>query len=495
MTSDLDTASLRQRLNCLLQYFRNVDVLLPLSIGLAFVVTRLTLALFSDPYGDEAWYFFLSYRPTEWLEFDLTKSHPPFFYVLMCPFAQLGLVPVRLFVLSMSSLGLCLCYALGRDMGAPRVPLLALLTVFNLTTPFYRFSVAFFQDGIVTTALLAGMWLSCRGKRDAASVLFLLAALCKELYIPAAVVLAFMQYDVEEMRKFSKRFVVELAAWFLVGLWFIYQYLVLGGRDVLLESRAASEYPMWYPLTSVGIPAAATVIALSLWRLDPGKRNMTFLGLYVVYWYFIALWGNYQVWYILFPTYLWILLVAASFNSENAKPLVPADLTNEAPKQDQGDLAADKTDSNRRKERTQRQSDPRTSLSDVRERRKLGICTVVLLIAIFVFSGVYHESFQKPNHYAQDVLEEIEDREIDLVLAVDVFWAAKHYPYGTSGITLRVVTADGFDDIDLSRFSWVLFRKEAQNERLRNAFEQGDYGNGSLVYENPEYSLISVIRG
>lgn len=337
-----------------------------------------------DPYGDEAFYFYLARHPQVYFATPEASSHPPLLYYLYYPFSQ-TLANFRLVNILVGAMVPCLVYLIlvKKNVKWPIRFFISIILTFH--SIFVKYSAVVFLDMLGTFFALMALLFYLRGNNKVYSASLFLALMTKEYFV----IFALTQIATYFLRKHSIHRPTAIALG-LFGLWSFVYYFIKGLPMFLLYGHSRN------PLNLAGLNRMFIVILLvPVIILTFKMTNIEFLSISAVYPIFLYFWGTCEEWYLILPIAINSCLVALALNQLLNSTLngFPRSLT----------------------------------------RKKIASATLIILAiamaAEFYLTVMYIQ--EPPTYDLREVANYLRDNYYDRNIAmIDCFWAYKYYPLG-----------------------------------------------------------------
>ena len=343
--------------------------------------------LYIDPYGDEAFYFYLARHPQTYFVTPEATSHPPLLHYLYHPFSQ-TLANFRLINILVGAMVPCLVYLIlvKKNVKWPIRVLAPIIITFHFT--FVKFSAIVFLDMLGTFFALMALLFYLQGNNWVYCASLFLALMTKEYFV----IFALAQIAAYFLRKHSIHRPTAIALG-LFGVWSFVHYHISGPPLFLLYVHS------YNPLNLASLNRMfINILLVPVITLTFQMVNIEFFSISVVYPLFLYFWGTCEEWYLILPIAINSCLIALALNQ-----IPDLKLSRLSPK--------------------------------IRSKLKIILITFVMTILIFSFywetlsTGSFIQTSK--NHDLQEVTDFLKTHFNNQNIAiVDCFWAYKYYPLG-----------------------------------------------------------------
>lgn len=268
----------------------------------------------TDPYGDEAFYFYLSRHPESYFTNSVALGHPPLLYYLYRVFSN-TLTNFRLVNIIVGAMVPCLIYLILSKKGVTWLNKIAVSTFFTFHYIFVKYSTIVFLDMLGTFFALMALFFYLRENNKIYAISLFFALMTKEYFIIFALVQIVTHFF--KKRRIHKPTVIALG---LFGIWCLH-YVVRGPPTVLLIVHSIN------PLELDGLNRMfVNLFFIPMIALTFKKANLEFFLVPIAYSFFLFFWGTCEEWYLLLPIAINSCLIALAVDQifKSKSPRMPS---------------------------------------------------------------------------------------------------------------------------------------------------------------------------
>lgn len=308
-TLNLDIEDLQTKIcNQIRHYIINKEVVTLVSLFTLALVLRLN-NLNADPYGDEAFYYYLTKYPQNYFVNPKAPGHPPLLYILYHLFSQ-KLMDFRLINILIGTLIPCIVYLIldTKKVNYPFKVLASSFLIFNYL--FVKYSSFVFLDMLGTFFALIALLFYLRRNNKTYVVSLFLSLTTKEYFIIFA--LSMIGSIFLKKHNIHKPTVIALS---LFGLWTLANYFI----TVRARLTGLPPFPLsghaYNPLSLDALNTMfISIFFIPIIAFAFKKENLELFAASSAYPLFLCFWGNTEEWYLLLPIAINVCLIALALD-------------------------------------------------------------------------------------------------------------------------------------------------------------------------------------